>query len=112
MRCATPTRVTGGRHIAQKMEEIGDDMLLNGIKYPTFVESLTNEEKYLLPDNITKLREEYDHKRSLPAPGRKELEAMRRALPLPPHEELMKHHGLDKHGNDLPGYGKNKWELR
>jgi hypothetical protein len=94
------------------MEAIGDDMLLNGIKYPTFVESLTNEEKYLLPDNITKLREEYDHKRSLPAPGRKELEAMRRALPLPPHEELMKHHGLDKHGNDLPGYGKNKWELR
>ena len=53
-----------------------------------------------------------DFKRSLPAPGRKELEAMRRALPLPPHEELMKHHGLDKHGNDLPGYGKNKWELR
>ena len=44
--------------------------------------------------------------------ARQELEAMRRALPLPPHEELMKHHGLDKHGNDLPGYGKNKWELR
>ena len=93
------------------MAEIGDDMLLDGIKYPTFVESLTTEEKWLLPDDTTQLRDEYDFKRSLPAPGRKELEEMRRALPLPPHEELMQHHGLDKHGNDVLKE-KNKWELR
>jgi|TARA_B110001469_G_scaffold124529_1_gene138353 hypothetical protein len=93
------------------MEEIGDGMLQDGIKYPTFVESLTTEEKWLLPDNTATMREEYDHKRSLPAPGRKELEQMRRALPLPPHEELMLHHGLDKHGNDVLAE-KNKWELR
>ena len=105
------TNIATKDYLAKKMAEIGDDMLQDGIKYPTFVESLTTEEKWLLPDNTSKLREEYDHKRSLPAPGRKELEEMRRALPLPPHEELMQHHGLDKHGNDLLAE-KNKWELR
>ena len=93
-----------------RMQQLGDDMLLDGITYPTFVDSLLEDERLLKPDNLTQLREEYDAKLALPAPGRKEIEAARRALPLPPQEELMRHHGYDKHGNDL--WEKRRDELR
>ena len=65
----------GRSHVAMRMQQLGDDMLLDGITYPTFVDSLLEDERLLKPDNLTQLREEYDAKLALPAPGRKEIEA-------------------------------------
>tara|TARA_B110001452_G_scaffold267381_1_gene277062 strand:+ start:1646 stop:3682 length:2037 start_codon:yes stop_codon:yes gene_type:complete len=103
------------QHISNRLAQIGDDLtvdavLRSGLTYMTFVESLILDERELKPENLTKLREGYEVQRALPAPGRKELEAARKALPNP-HEELMRHHGLDKHGNDMLER-KNKMELR
>lgn len=103
------------QHISDRMQQIGDDATVNavfrdGLTYLTFVESLILDERELKPENLTKLREGYEVQRALPAPGRKELEAVRKALPKP-HEELMRHHGYDKHGNDMLER-KNKMELR
>ena len=57
----------GCRHVEERRNELGERVLREGIEYPSFKESLLNDESKMPADNLTEVREKF-FERALPEP--------------------------------------------